>query len=119
MLKFVLASGPPQEPIDLSLYVQGTSDPLDFSDEIPRTFCSLNDYNLTCTHEAPRLLIFGDGVTQGCCDGLHFGYRYWIWEALRHSRSCLSMKAFLTAECSVATFQMVGQHSCLAYRVFK
>lgn len=27
------------------------------------------------------------------------------------------MKAFLTAEYSVAAFQMVGQHSCLAYRV--
>jgi len=29
-----------------------------------------------------RIMPLGDSTTQGCCDGLHAGYRYWLWEEL-------------------------------------
>ena len=30
-----------------------------------------------------KIRLAGDSITQGCCDGLHLGYRYFLWDALK------------------------------------
>lgn len=30
-------------------------------------------------------MLVGDSITQGCCDGLHLGYRYFLWEELKRN----------------------------------
>lgn len=32
-----------------------------------------------------RILLIGDSITEGCCDGLHLGYRYYLWEELKRN----------------------------------
>ena len=32
-----------------------------------------------------RIMLLGDSITQGCCDGLHLGYRYFLWEELKRN----------------------------------
>ncbi len=30
-------------------------------------------------------MLLGDSITQGCCDGMHLGYRYALWEELQRN----------------------------------
>lgn len=37
------------------------------------------------TDRAVRIMLVGDSITEGCCDGLHLGYRYFLWEELKRN----------------------------------
>lgn len=59
------------------------------------------------------MLLFGDSVTQGCCDGDHLGYRYWIWDALSRSQRYARICTPNTQCNSLSSFKMVGRYTCI------